>query len=110
VPPSYYSTRSTSSTYQDHVLPLSTSQKPTIFALASAPGRAGVAVIRVSGPDALKAYEMMVITSSGSSATAPEPWKMRRCQLVHPATKEELDDGLCVFFPGTSVSAAMSRA
>jgi hypothetical protein len=79
-------------------LPLSDAQRPTIFALASAPGRAGVAVIRLSGPDALHAYENMIVSSSNPL----KPWTMRRCTIIHPHTREELDDGLCVFFKGTT--------
>jgi tRNA modification GTPase len=78
-------------------MPLSDAERKTIYALASAPGRAGVAVIRVSGPNALQVYDSML---QGSSKL-PKPWMMRRCTVLHPITREELDDGLYVFFKGT---------
>lgn len=67
----------------------------TIFALASAPGRAGVAVIRISGPasgDVLRA-----ICGFGD---LPEPRRTIRCRMVDPADGTALDDGLAIRFAG----------
>jgi hypothetical protein len=33
----------------------------------------------------------------------PEPWKMHRCSVVDPKTREVLDEGLAVYFAGTFV-------
>ncbi len=66
----------------------------TIFALASAPGRAGVAVLRVSGPAAAAAAVAM---------TGIEPDRPRhaiRCRMADPEGGEALDDGLMLWFPG----------
>lgn len=63
----------------------------TIFALASAPGRAGIAVVRVSGPDtgaALKALGCHI----------PEPRKATRVKL-HDSAGTLIDDGLVLWFP-----------
>lgn len=65
----------------------------TIFALATAPGRAGVAVIRVSGPQA------------GAALTAlcgklPVPRQAARARFCDPADGRVLDDGLALWFPG----------
>ena len=65
----------------------------TIFALASAPGRAGVAVIRVSGPGAGSALE-------GLGGAIPKPRHATRARFRDPDTGESLDDGLCLWFPG----------
>ncbi len=65
---------------------------PTIFALATAPGRAGIAVLRLSGAkvrDALQALGVAV----------PPPRQVRRARFHDPATGETLDDGLVLFFP-----------
>jgi tRNA modification GTPase len=64
----------------------------TIFALASAAGRAGIAVIRVSGPAANDA-----ITSLG--CVLPPARKATRAVLTDPASKDVLDDGLLLWFP-----------
>ena len=63
----------------------------TIFALSSAPGRAGVAVIRVSGPAALAALEMM-------TGPAPKPRFAAYRTIKHPATGEALDRAVVVWF------------
>lgn len=66
----------------------------TIFALATAPGRAGVAVVRLSGPQASIAAEAL------SQKPLPKPRMAARAQFVEPKTKEQLDDGLLLWFPG----------
>lgn len=63
----------------------------TIFALSTAHGRAGVAIIRISGPDALKALQAL-----GCSPSAPRLLSYTR--LTHPATGEVIDHGMAVYF------------
>jgi len=65
----------------------------TIFALASAPGRAGVAVIRISGPAAGD-----VLREICGFADLPEPRRTIRCRMVDPADGTALDDGLAIRF------------
>lgn len=65
----------------------------TIFALASAVGRAGIAVIRLSGPATKDA-----ITSLG--CPLPPARKATRAALTDPSSEEVLDDGLLLWFPG----------
>ncbi|MBV9990117.1 MAG: tRNA uridine-5-carboxymethylaminomethyl(34) synthesis GTPase MnmE [Alphaproteobacteria bacterium] len=60
----------------------------TIFALASAPGRAGVAVVRLSGPDAARAVEAL---------TGKPPGQPRRAALARIAG---IDRGLVLYFRG----------
>lgn len=67
----------------------------TIFALASAPGRAGVAVIRVSGPAAGE-----VLRAVCGFADLPEARRAIRCRMVDPASRSALDDGLAIWFAG----------
>ncbi len=64
----------------------------TIFALASAPGRAGVAVLRLSGPAAGAALRAL-------AGTIPPPRVARRARFRDPAGGEAIDDGLALFFP-----------
>ena len=115
---------------QSHALVPSDAQRSTIYAVATPPGRGGVAVVRVSGPDALQVYYHMVRpsntgvsrhkedstnarTGAGSGkgkgkgreigdwmVKEPEPRRMVRCVVVDPVSGEELDDGLAVFFRG----------
>ena len=65
-------------------------------------------MIRVSGPDAIDVYSQMVRVRAGGSAkgkqkeVTPEPWKMRRCSIVHPESQEVLDEGMAIFFQGLS--------
>jgi tRNA modification GTPase len=63
----------------------------TIFACATAPGRAGIAIIRISGPRARAALELF--------AVAPPP--ARRLAIVaflDPKTGEALDRGMVAWF------------
>lgn len=80
----------------------SDAQRRTIYALSTPPGKAGVAVIRISGPDALNVWNAMIkpYTSTKRQKSRPEPWKLERCRVTDPKTADVLDDGLAVFFKG----------
>ncbi|XP_040926410.1 tRNA modification GTPase GTPBP3, mitochondrial isoform X2 [Betta splendens] len=69
----------------------------TIFALSSGHGRCGVAVVRVSGPASAAALRGM----AGITRGLPPP----RTALLHsirdPQSKEVLDRGLVLWFPGS---------
>lgn len=65
----------------------------TIYSLSSGAGRAGVAVIRVSG------------SRAGAAVTAlarrvPEPRRASLCRLNHPKTGATIDDALVLWLPG----------
>jgi tRNA modification GTPase len=66
----------------------------TIFAPATAAGRAGVAVFRVSGMTARD-----VIGKLCPQKPMPEARKATLCALQHPVTKEILDHALVLWFP-----------
>ena len=66
--------------------------EPTIFALASAPGRAGVAVVRISGTGAGRVLDLM-------AAPRPEPRRAAGRFIRHPASAEKLDRGVVLWFP-----------
>ncbi len=65
----------------------------TIYALSSGAGRAGVAVVRVSGPRAGDVLEEL------SGEALPVPRILRLCRLRMPNTEEIIDEGLSVWFP-----------
>lgn len=65
----------------------------TIFALSSARGRAGIAVVRVSGPGAGAALDTL---ASGR----PEPRRAALRALRRPGDSAVLDRGLVLWFPG----------
>ncbi|MER2520561.1 MAG: tRNA uridine-5-carboxymethylaminomethyl(34) synthesis GTPase MnmE [Bdellovibrionales bacterium] len=66
----------------------------TIFAPASAPGRAGVAVFRISGPKA-----QTVIARLCQPTTPPQPRKASLRRLHHPDSGETIDQTLVIYFP-----------
>src|SRR5579872_5808402 len=63
----------------------------TIFALATAPGRAGIAIIRVSGPGAAAALREL-------AGNLPPPRLAQRVRLRDPQSGEALDDGVALYF------------
>jgi tRNA modification GTPase len=66
----------------------------TIFAPATGAGRAGVAVIRVSGP------AVRAVLASICNLAAPAARRAIRCRMVDPISGITLDDGLALWFPG----------
>jgi tRNA modification GTPase len=64
----------------------------TIFALSSGHGRAGVAVIRISGPHARSVAERM-------TAPCPPPRTAGLRLVRHPTSHEVLDQALVLYFP-----------
>ena len=83
----------------------SNSQRNTIYALATPPGRGGVAIVRVSGPEAFTVYQRILVTSTTGKSPQDgggcvKPRRMQRCRVIDPFTGEDLDDGMAVFFKG----------
>jgi tRNA modification GTPase len=64
----------------------------TIFALATAPGRGGIAVVRVSGPRAGEA-----VASLGAAPGRPR--FAGRARFADPRTGETIDEGMLLWFP-----------
>lgn len=65
----------------------------TIFAQATGHGRAGIAVVRISGREAFAA-------GSALAGTLPPPRVAGLRSLRHPVSGERLDDGVVLAFPG----------
>ncbi|XP_063056582.1 tRNA modification GTPase GTPBP3, mitochondrial isoform X2 [Engraulis encrasicolus] len=76
-----------------------TSMGETIFALSSGQGKCGVAVIRVSGPSSALALRRLTARAAASQSL-PTPRKAMLRTLIHPLSKEMLDRGLVLWFPG----------
>jgi len=67
----------------------------TIFALSSPPGRAAVAVVRISGPAARSSLALLCDRANSIAARQATLRTLR-----HPETKEVLDSGLVLMFDG----------
>ena len=66
----------------------------TIVALSTPPGRSGIAVIRVSGPDSLKILRTLLV----AEAYDPNPNLLCLKNLIDPNSDETLDEALVCFF------------
>ena len=64
----------------------------TIFALSSGIGRAGISVIRISGPEASSALQGL------TRAKLPKPKYAKRSSFIN-LQGEHIDDGLVIWFP-----------
>ena len=63
----------------------------TIFALATAPGRGGVAIVRLSGPGAAAALRDFM-------GSVPPPRHAQHARFRDPESGELLDDGIALYF------------
>jgi tRNA modification GTPase len=64
----------------------------TIYAPATAPGRAGIAVVRVSGPGAFRSLENL------TGAALPPPRRAVLRDLIHPDTRRVIDHAIVIRF------------
>lgn len=64
----------------------------TIFALATPYAKSGVAIIRISGPQALVTLEAF------SGKTEWPANRLARCSLYHPVSQAPIDDAMAVYF------------
>jgi tRNA modification GTPase len=71
---------------------MSPGRPSTIYALSSAAGRAGVAVLRISGDGCADIL-------SGMAGALPEPRRATLRRLRHPLTRDPLDTGLVLWMP-----------
>ena len=66
----------------------------TIFALSTPPGRAGIAVVRISGPAAGSTLEAL------TGGPLPAPRLARLARLADPRSGAPIDQGLVLWLPG----------
>lgn len=69
----------------------------TIYALSSGPGRAGIAVVRVSGPQA----RPILISMAGG---LPEPRRATLRNICHVASRDLIDCALVLWFPAPATA------
>jgi tRNA modification GTPase len=67
------------------------SQSDTIAAIATAPGRGGIGIVRISGPDCCRIAEALL-----GRVPAPRTAELHR---FRDATGEPLDEGIALYFP-----------
>ena len=72
------------------------SDKQTIYSLSSGAGVAGVAVIRISGPQASHCIRQMCNTSTHAGSRG----RLALRKIFHPESGDLLDEGLVLWFPG----------
>src|SRR5690349_15371644 len=65
----------------------------TIYAFATAPGRAGIAVLRLSGPKTKDALKALV-------GRLPTPRRALVARLADPHSRELIDKGVALYFSG----------
>ena len=66
----------------------------TIYALSSGPGVAGVAVIRISGPNTSSIIKLL----TGKDIPKPRVATLRKISKIK--TSELIDEGIILWFPG----------
>lgn len=66
----------------------------TIYALSSGPGISGIAIIRISGPNASKAINLL----TGQPVPPPRIATLRKINSIN--TSELIDEGIIIWFPG----------
>lgn len=67
--------------------------RETIFALATPPGKSGVAIIRLSGPDCQAVWQSLI-------GAMPKARYATRIEIKDPDSKDLIDDALGLWFPG----------
>ena len=66
----------------------------TIYALSSGPGVSGVAIVRISGPEASNVIKSL----TGKEAPKPRMATLRKINNIN--TSELIDEGIIIWFPG----------
>lgn len=73
-------------------------KQDTITAVATPTGEGGLAIIRVSGPDALRIAGLIFRSRAGSDAASYAGYTVRYGRLIDTVTGEVADDGLLTVF------------
>ena len=75
-------------------------KQDTITAVATPPGEGGLAIIRVSGPDALRIAGLIFHSRAGSDASRYSGYTVHYGRFIDCVTGEVADDGLLTVFRG----------
>ncbi|PVU93326.1 hypothetical protein BB559_003331 [Furculomyces boomerangus] len=74
-----------------------------IFALSTSPGKAGIAVIRISGTQARNVLDLMTARNQNIKKPSFIPRKATLTKIINPIDKfDVLDIGIVLWFPGPS--------
>ena len=68
-------------------------KQDTIYALSSGQGRAAIAIVRITGPDARRAFSAFAVEH-------PQPRRAQLLKLTDPRDETPIDAALCFWFPG----------
>ncbi|SGY67410.1 BQ5605_C004g02773 [Microbotryum silenes-dioicae] len=85
-----------------------TGSGPTIFAPATARGKAAISILRISGPEALTVWHQctepphLKPPGKRSSSHNPPERKAILRKILHPQSREVLDHGIVIYFPAHS--------
>ena len=66
------------------------SPSDTIYALATPPGKSGVAVVRVSGPASWESLK--ILTGKNLEENAPLSPQLELCKIIDPVSRETIDE------------------
>ena len=66
----------------------------TIYALSTGPGVSGVAIVRISGPEASEVIKLL----TKSKTLVPRMATLRKIKNIN--TSELIDEGIIIWFPG----------
>lgn len=101
-----FSSRSTSAEIPS--APSSISALDTIFAPATGRSKSAISILRISGPKAVDIYHAVTTlprsaisrSRTASSLSPPTPRRALLRRIIHPRTRETLDEGIVLYFPG----------
>lgn len=74
------------------------SASDTIYALATPPGKSGVAVVRVSGPQAFESLSLLTGRKEKFSSSSAPAQAIKLCKLLDPVSRETIDKALVATF------------
>ncbi|MDF2548640.1 MAG: tRNA uridine-5-carboxymethylaminomethyl(34) synthesis GTPase MnmE [Anaerosolibacter sp.] len=72
----------------------------TIAAIATAPGEAGIGIVRLSGPMAVEILDQVFVPSKGKSIKEFPSRRLTHGYIVHPHTQDKIDEALVVYMKG----------
>ncbi|MBB6218059.1 tRNA modification GTPase [Anaerosolibacter carboniphilus] len=72
----------------------------TIAAIATAPGEAGIGIVRLSGPMAVEILDQVFVPSRGKSIKDFPNRRLTHGYIVHPQTQDKVDEALVVYMKG----------
>ncbi|GAA5973263.1 hypothetical protein JCM11641_003040 [Rhodosporidiobolus odoratus] len=84
---------------------------PTIFAPATGKGKSAISILRISGDDVLEVWRRMTMPARGkiqrqTMREAPPERRAVLRKIVHPDTREVLDEAVVLYFPASSALTA----